>query len=294
VVVGAVAVVAAALALGARGPAPSAPGVALAPPALGVGEFLAGWAAPEGTERDPTTGYPRRIRRTADNAAMVLIPAGAFRRGAVAGDPLAGFDETPARVVTLTRAYYLDEHEVTITQWAAYARAKGVPMPPLHRTATDNAMPVHEVSWGAVQGFLAWAGVSLPTEAQWERAARGGDEDAIYPWGRTDVVRARNADDLDDGVHWFAPVRSFPPNPYGLYDIAGNVWEWCADRYQSSYYAAAPSVDPLGPPDGPSRVVRGGGLGSTARDLRASHRYSQPEDGPLDVYVGFRAAKTVP
>jgi formylglycine-generating enzyme required for sulfatase activity len=130
--------------------------------------------------------------------------------------------------------------------------------------------PVVHVSWNDAAAFCTWAGRALPTEAQWEAASRGGADGARFPWGDTllgDDGRWRcniwqgpfpHANDLDDGWLTTAPVRTYEPNTYGLWQTVGNVWEWCADWFSPRTYDGSPRVDPKGPPLGTHRVMRGG------------------------------------
>ena len=132
--------------------------------------------------------------------------------------------------------------------------------------------PVVQVSWDDAQAYCAWVGRALPTEAQWERAARGGVAGARYPWGDTLPARESGTgwpcnifqgsfpreNTAEDGFLTTAPVRSFEPNALGLWQVVGNVWEWCADWFDPGYYATSPTQDPQGPPSGPGRVMRGG------------------------------------
>ena len=146
--------------------------------------------------------------------------------------------------------------------------------------------------------YAAWVGAELPTEAQWERAAKGGHDDYIHPWGLTDDVKRRNGGGEDkDGFARVAPVKSYQPNDFGLYDMAGNVWEWCADWYGETYYASSPADDPSGPVTGSERVMRGSAWNSAAEggpsDFRVTERRSGAPGDRL-FSVGFRCAKRWP
>ncbi len=282
---------------GPDAPAPVAPprvaDPAPATPADPVAAFLKGWAEPVGDAKDEETGFPRRVRRTKDGMEMVLVPGGTFALGAAPSDPRALPEEKPRRQVRLTKAYYVDEHEVTVAMWKAYATATGTALPPL-QDGTVDAHPAHGVSWDAAVAYAAWAGVTLPTEAQWERAARGGHVDFVFPWGVDDDVKRRNGALDFDGFAALAPVKSFPANDFGLFDVSGNVEEWCLDGYDEGAYAAGATTDPTGPADAlPTRVLRGGCAQSLRPALRCSSRGLGSHD--IDpVNAGLRGAKSLP
>ncbi len=256
-----------------------------------VAKFLSGWAVPEGTAVDATTGYPRTIRRTKDGAAMVLVPAGTFQMGAVPGDAAADADESPRHAVKLSSAYYLDETEVTVAMWKRCVADGGVTTPTGLRAEVSDALPMGDVSWNDVQGYLRWAQVSLPTEAQWERAAKAGHDEFVFPWGAADEVAKRSGSGVD-GFERLAVPKSFPANDYGLFDMSGNVWEWCRDGYDKTYYASSPAEDPAGPASAPSRVIRGGAWYGKDLVRRVSYR-----DFYAPTYafagIGFRCARSL-
>jgi formylglycine-generating enzyme required for sulfatase activity len=229
---------------------------------------------------------------------MVLIPAGEFQMGESPenmarligqSEPFRS-QETPRHAVVLTQHYYMDVHELTVARWESFLtstayKAKGRPVP---RVSPDE--PARGLAHEDAVAYANWVGCALPTEAQWERAARGGEAGLFYPWGASDDISKRNGAELDDGFEDVAPVGSFPPNPYGLFDMSGNVEEWCRDWYDTRYYSHSPLTDPTGPARSWGRVVRGGNYWAGSSGLTVSCR-----GGNRDVidFTGCRLCRAV-
>ena len=246
---------------------------------------------------------------------MVFVPAGSFVMGSDPGegnDP----DEEPEHTVTLS-PYYIDVHEVTNAEWRACVTAGGCTAPSsansntrtdYYTNATFDNYPVIYVSWNQASAYCTWAGKRLPTEAEWEKVARGGcevvppstcgpEDERTYPWG--DALPTCFLANYNPGPYCVSggdtnAVGARSPagdSPYGAQDMAGNVWEWVADWYASAYYGSSPSTDPAGPASGTARGARGGSWFNDATYLRAASR------GVADAIVqskliGLRCART--
>jgi sulfatase modifying factor 1 len=272
---------------------------------------------------------------------MVRVPGGTFTMGTDAGMPFEG----PAHRVTVG-PFYLDRHEVTNSQFAAFVGATGYrsdaekignavvfvptaeeqkpgkpppwwklkagadwrhPRGPGSSIQGKESYPVVQVSHADAEAYARWAGKRLPTEAEWEFAARGGLEGRAYAWGDDlepgGTYRANYwqgtfplADAGRDRFRDLAPVGAYPPNGYGLYDMAGNVWEWVADPFDAAYYQRSPAVDPPGP-DGPNAdneyVIRGGSYlcaSNYCAGYRVAARQMDAGDSATN-NTGFRCAR---
>lgn len=258
---------------------------------------------------------------------MIFIQGTSFRMGTNNGMPY----EAPAHEVEID-SFWIDEAEVTVAQYEQFVEETGYvteaerfgnsgvfdleskswtmrenadwrhPDGPGSKARPDE--PVTQVSWNDAIAFAKWAGKRLPTEAEWELAARGGLPGKEYAWGDElrpngkpvanwwqGVFPARNV--VEDGFFGLAPVKNFAPNGFGLYDVAGNVWEWCADWYNEDYYKTSPRNNPKGPAGGSERVMRGGSF-LCAENFCSNYRvagrsHSSPETGLNN--VGFRCAR---
>ena len=215
------------------------------------------------------------------NPQMIYVQGGSF----VMGSNNDGDDAKPLHRVTLSN-FYIGKYEVSQAQWIAVMGNN-----PSSFQDCDNC-PVEQVSWYDVQDFIqklnqkTGKNYRLPTEAEWEYAARGGNKGNGYPYsGSSDINSVGWYSDNSNGKT--EPVGEKQANELGIYDMTGNVWEWCSDWYSDSYYKKSPAVNPQGPPSGPGRLRRGGGRGDAARACRVAYRVlSAP--GFRSSSIGFR------
>jgi formylglycine-generating enzyme required for sulfatase activity/serine/threonine protein kinase len=233
---------------------------------------------------------------------MVHVPAGSFLRGSQEGDQAAAQSEKPQRSIHLSE-YWIGKYPVTNAQYAAFVDATGHRAPDHwkgdHVPEEKENHPVVNVSWWDALAYCRWlsdiTGKSyrLPTEAQWEKAARG-PEGQMYPWGNRWDSRVCNTH--ESGKKGTTPVGSFSPtgdSPYGSADMVGNVLEWVADWYKDDYYArSSVTQDPYGPASGPSKVLRGGSWSSSRTDARCTTRLASSQK-TTNSEVGFRCAMSV-
>ncbi|MBS1792790.1 MAG: formylglycine-generating enzyme family protein [Acidobacteria bacterium] len=270
---------------------------------------------------------PKSIETNSAPAGMVLVRGGRFLMGDDRGMPF----EMPAHAVELD-SFYIDEHETTVAEFARFVDATGYrtdaekfgwsgvfdfaagewrrvdgadwrhPDGPESKAANDE--PVCQVSFADAEAYAKWAGKRLPTEAEFEYAARGGLDSKKYAWGdelRPDGRLMANywqgefptRNTRADGFAGRAPVKSFPPNGYGLYDLTGNVWEWTSDWYDDDYYRASPVKNPAGAPAGTDRSIRGGSF-LCAENFCSNYRvagrsHATPDSGLGN--LGFRCAR---
>ncbi len=257
------------------------------------------------------------LRTNSVGMTFALVPPGTFKMGSPARERERYPDESPLHEVELTRAFYLGVVPVTQEQYEAFGNnpscfAAGGEDRDAVAGLNTASFPVENVSWGAAVAFCEKLSAlpaerdlgrtyRLPTEAEWEHACRGATSSrAPFLFGNALSSREANF----DGEHPYGgapvgealgrpvPVYSGPPNVLGLYDMHGNVWEWCADWYDASYFEQSPRCDPTGPPGGSSRIVRGGSWNSWGKGCRAAHR-GMDTPSEADNTVGFRVVLEV-
>lgn len=252
-----------------------------------------------------TPSLPAGATRAApvDDMAQVFVPAGSFYMGSGEADSQASADERPMHLVDLD-SFWMDKTDVTNALYARCVQAGACTAPASASSATRRAYygspqyasyPVVNVTWNDAAAYCAWAGRRLPTEAEWEKAARGPSaspaEARLYPWG----INAPDASllNFDHPQGDTTPVGQYPlgASPYGALDMAGNVWQWVNDWYASDYYAASPARNPAGPAASQYRVMRGGSFDFAAVSMRLANR-ERDVPAHYEVSLGFRCAAT--
>lgn len=249
---------------------------------------------------------------------MAVVPAGDFWMGRyrmwlldeIGWQTEIRMDDRPMHLVHVD-AFAIDRTEVTNRDYGRFVEATGHRIPFHWRKGDppreEPRLPVYNVSWDDARAYCAWAGRRLPTEAEWEKAARGGLEKKAFPWG--DVFEPvaegppvsegeEQASETTPMAHYGYPegpteVASFPANGYGLFDTVGNVWEWVADGYELHYYSVSPRRNPKGPEDAPYRVIRGGSWADRDDRLLSVFYRNFSEPATRTSTIGFRCAASL-
>jgi formylglycine-generating enzyme required for sulfatase activity len=237
-----------------------------------------------------------------DRQEYVLIAAGSFNMGCVPSDNKCHAWEKPQHEVTLTHSFWMGRTETTVTAYQHYVdedkKTRQMPPKPYwekkERVFLDH--PITEVTWEEASAFCEWTGGRLPTEAEWEYAARGGRADQI----NSSLEDSRDKANFEgtsgnDTYLYTAPVKSFDPNEFDLYDMSGNVWEWCKDGFSKNYFVLSPTTDPQGPAEFKDHVVRGGSWASDRKEyLRISYRTSMTRSNKVGFRCVLNDAKNLP
>ncbi len=249
----------------------------------------------------PSTGFAKELTNKKDGSKMALVPAGEFTMGS--NKPYFN-DEAPAHKVFLN-AFYIDKYEITNAQYKQFveqtdhAIPSHISDPEYDLWKKDGSFPaeianqpVINIGWPDADAYCKWAGMRLPTEAEWEKAARGTDE-RLYPWGNQPPEEKKIPLSLSwQGTKTYKAVGTMPDNvsPYGVFDMAGNVSEWTADWYDEQYYKNSPAKNPTGPDTGFYKVVRGGASVNERFYFRAQDRdFDDVLNRPKE--IGIRCVK---
>ena len=241
-----------------------------------------------------------------DGAPLVLFPAGSYPMGVPVGDRDGGRDEYPRHVIDIA-AFYIDKYEVTNGRYLEFVKATDHRVPQNPKNPTRNLWegvsipesladrPVVNVDWADASAYCTWAGRRLPTEAEWEKAAKG-NHDWRFPWGNVEPTNKHlNFNQKWIGERTLMPVGSYESgkSPYGVYDMAGNVWEWVNDWYDAKYYEKSPAKNPPGPASGTKKVIRGAGWQNETPTVRI---FTRVDSDPTirNESTGFRCAMDAP
>ena len=258
------------------------------------------------------SGLPWRVRDNSSNIEMLLVPAGTFTMGCSASNSYACYsDESPTHQVTLS-AFYIGRYEVTQAQWTAKMGSNPSYFVPANGYSSDTTKPVEQVTWNMIASgstsFMSLTGLRLPTEAEWEYAYRAGTTTAFHSYALSPTEGQPNGfndDALLGNIGWYSGNNGLSgsstygtkavggkfANALGLYDMSGNVWEWCQDWYSSTYYASSPLANPTGPTTGTERLGRGGYWTYNSNECRASRRISFTPGSNFN-NLGFRVVRT--
>jgi len=238
----------------------------------------------------PLLGQPKVQINPKDGLRYVSIPAGSFRMGcATAADEPCDPKEKPAHDVRISKGFQIGQTEVPVEAYKRFAAATKRAMPEEPREGRNPqwsllTLPMTMVAWSDAVAYCQWAGMRLPSEAEWEYAARAGTKGARY--GAVDAI-AWYVVNAGGKPH---PVGQKQANPFQLHDMLGNVWEWTADWYADSYGSAAPLTDPAGPASGQFGVVRGGGFPNGADAMQRASFRGGLNPARKVMYIGFRCA----
>jgi len=221
---------------------------------------------------------------------MVYVPEGYFQMGQSSSE---SEDQKPMHFV-YTSAYFIDKHEVSNSEYKKFIEATGHAKPKYWEDERFNHpnQPVVGVSWFDAMAYSRWKGRRLPTEAEWEKAARGND-DRLYPWGEKWAKGKKlyfvNVFGMEDRYEFTAPVNYYATgaSPFGALNMAGNVWEWCLDWYDKDYYRISPELDPEGPEATQMKVLRGGSWVNDIDGIQVTQRTRNLPDIQNNIY-GFR------
>lgn len=240
-----------------------------------------------------------------DGAPMIVVPAGSFPMGVPDGDRDGGRDEYPRHEVFVD-TFAIDKFEVTNGLYLGFVKSTEHRVPQNPKTPTRNLWqedgitesladrPVINVDWFDADAYCKWTGKRLPTEAEWEKAAKG-TSDRRFPWGNVEpTAKHLNYNQRWIGEKTLMPVGSYEAgkSPFGLYDMAGNVWEWVNDWYDAQYYEKSPQKNPKGPDAGVKKVIRGAGWQNETPTVRIFTRVAS-DPAMRNESTGFRCAADV-